>query len=413
MQTFRFLFSILILTVVVSPLQSRVIHIPGDVRTIRHGILVAEDGDTVLVAPGTYHERNISFLGKAITVTGTDPADSAVVASTVVDAGSTGRVFLFYSGEDSASVLTGLTITGGYIGFDQGGAGIWCSSASPTITHNIVTGNLASDGGGIDCYGSSSPRITDNIIMGNHADEGGGGIRSYIFSSPTIVRNVIRGNTAGIGGGGIRCFDSSPVISNNILSGNSAYWGGAIYCFNEGVPPFPGISNNLIQENSAHSGGGIYCNFSSPAILNNTITENSAAIGGGITSFQSASPAVTNTILWGNDAATGPEIYVGDLENPSAITIRYCDVEGGITSIHVESGSTLDWGEGMIDADPLFISFRGFPCLLNRGSPCIDTGDPALEDGFDWPQWYRNDPRSDMGAYGGPDNAGWLTGSYR
>jgi hypothetical protein len=393
------------------PLRATVIHVPGDVITIRHGILLAEDGDTVMVAPGIYHEHNISFLGKAITVTGTDPADSAVVASTVIDGDSSGRVFLFYSGEDSASILTGLTITGGYIRFDLGGAGIWCSDASPTITRNIISGNHASDGGGIDCDLYASPLIADNIITGNSADEGGGGIRSYIYSSPRIVRNVIRGNTAGIGGGGIRCFNSSPEIASNIFSENSAYWGGAIYCFNEGVPPFPTITNNLLHDNSAHSGGGIYCNYTSPVILNNSITGNSATFGGGITSYQSASPIVTNSILWDNDAPTGPEIYVGDLDNPSMMTVNYSDVEGGESSVYVELGSTLNWGAGIIDADPLFTLFRRFDYLLNRGSPCIDAGDPALEDGFDWPQWYSNGSRSDMGAYGGPGNVGWLPGS--
>jgi hypothetical protein len=65
-------------------------------------------------------------------------------------------------------------------------------------------------------------------------------------------------------------------------------------------------------------------------------------------------------------------------------------------------------GVGNIDEDPLFISYHGFDYLLRRGSPCIDTGNPYVEDGFDWPNWYMNAPRSDMGAYGGPGNVGWL-----
>ena len=43
------------------------INIPEDYSTIQGGIDAAEDGDEVIVAPGTYVE-NINFEGKAITL---------------------------------------------------------------------------------------------------------------------------------------------------------------------------------------------------------------------------------------------------------------------------------------------------------------------------------------------------------
>ena len=49
------------------------IHVPADVATIQGAIQSASNGDTILVAPGTYRE-NIDFLGKAITVEGASAA---------------------------------------------------------------------------------------------------------------------------------------------------------------------------------------------------------------------------------------------------------------------------------------------------------------------------------------------------
>jgi polygalacturonase len=41
--------------------------VPQDFAAIQTAIVAAQDGDTVLVAPGTYFE-NINFIGKAIEV---------------------------------------------------------------------------------------------------------------------------------------------------------------------------------------------------------------------------------------------------------------------------------------------------------------------------------------------------------
>ena len=47
--------------------HAAVINVPADQPTIQDAIDVAQTGDTVLVAPGTYLE-NINFSGKSITV---------------------------------------------------------------------------------------------------------------------------------------------------------------------------------------------------------------------------------------------------------------------------------------------------------------------------------------------------------
>ena len=75
----------------------------------------------------------------------------------------------------------------------------------------------------------------------------------------------------------------------------------------------------------------------------------------------------------------------------SSIDIRYSDVEGGSSGVYVAPGCTLFWGEGNINADPLFVLADRQDYRLLWESPCIDGGHPDSLD--------PDSSRSDMGAY--------------
>lgn len=362
---------------------SDIIRVPGDYSTIQAGIDAAVDGDTVLVANGTYKgtgNKNLDFGGKAIIVTSENGAESCTI-----DCENDGRGFYFHSGESESSVVSGFTITNG---FTEYGGGIRCeNSSSPTIEKNIIEGNSASiHGGGIFCL-QSSPTIQNNEISGNSASSCGGGISCdsnpsgpfqtiqnnkingnsatygggiYWGDNPspfqTMQNNEISGNSALHSGGGIFCSHSSPTIRNNMISGNSTNFnGGGLYCEDAS----PTIQNNVISGNSSDENeGGIYCRDSSPQIINNTISGNSAEYGGGITSvFSLSNPTVLNTILWSNSPN---EIRLSD---SAKITITYSDIQGG-------------WpGEGNINSDPQFGNpYSGYAYDLKPGSPCINKG---------------------------------------
>jgi parallel beta-helix repeat protein len=453
--------SIILFVVYSSLLQAHTIHVPGDSLTIQGGIHGAVDGDTVMIAPGRYVEHGIDFFGKAITVMSTDPSDPGVVASTIVDADSLGRVFYFGNEETSSSVLTGLTITGGFALAGSGG-GIYCHNSSPTLSNNTITENSAGwTGGGIGCFWYSSPIISHNTISKNRAADSGGGIWCGNYSSPivtgntitensarnlgggiycfafsasviennaitlnsapdglgggiacwaspsTIRENTISGNTA-LEGGGIHCGASSPIITNNTISENTASdIGGGIFCRDFSSP---GIENNLITGNSAaNHGGGVYSfHYASPQMINNTISGNTATSGGGIFFTDHANSSITNTILWFNDAQEGPEIYVGSAAIPTELSIDYSDVQGGLASVFVDSGCTIQWGYSMMESDPLFRDAAGGDyhlmareCGFGDDSPCIDGGDFAISDLTLDCSHGLGLMRSDMGAYGG------------
>jgi predicted outer membrane repeat protein len=270
------------------------------------------DDNTIFVSPGTYFE-NIDFLGKAITVKGT-----AGHELTVIDGYQAGSVVVFDNGEGPDSVLEGFQIVNGNA---AKGGGIYCEGASPTLRNNDIWGNSTTylgEGGGIYCQYHSAT-IECNSVHDNHAYKGGG----------------------------LCCIHASPTIVNNFIFHNEAQ--------------YPGL------------GGGIYCAESSskPDISNNTICQNSAYhFGGGIASVSKASPVVTNSILWDNDAGFGSEIYLG-----ATVNISYSDLLGGQASVFEATGGVLNWGDGMIDGDPLFLDPFNDDYHLTYASPCIDAGD--------------------------------------
>jgi|GEM_PF-1256140 len=375
----RHVFAVTVFMLSIGLLHAATIYVPDNYSTIQAAINASTNGDTVIVRPGIYVE-NVSFIGKAITV-----MSELGAAVTTIDGNQANPVVIFNNGEGKDSKIVGFTVTNGKA--PQDGGGIYCYFSSPSIMENTICGNTASsgNGGGIYCRGSGhSPSvanntmcITNNTISGNTANDEGGGVYCQ-ECAPDISYNEVTGNMATSFGGGI-CSrtGASATITNNIIAGNMTLLeGGGIFC--GGSSPDLTIAYNIIWKNTANTrGGGIYCEGSPLTIMNNTITENKAnESGGAIGCIDNASPVIVNGILWNNTAPIGKEIWVGDILDPSTLTIKYSDVEGGQTLAYVDTGCTLDWGLGMIDADPLFVNPINGDFHLQAGSPCIDTGDP-------------------------------------
>ncbi len=296
----------------------------GNYTSIQEGINNADNGDTVLVYPGTYYE-NINYHGKNITVASLllTTQDTIYISQTIINGNQNGSVVKFVSGEGLNSIIKGFTITNGFAS-----------------------------------YIDSLPA--------------GGGIRC-INSSPTIVKNIIKENACDwyINGGGIYCEKSSSHILNNTISNNEgAYYGGGIFVSDTSAVL---VKGNIIYNNITASGygvaygGGICCggNESNTLIENNTICNNVVDFGdgGGIYS-NTLNTCVVNTIICNNS----PD------EIAETLTITYSDIQGGWTGI------------GNIDADPLFadsangdfhLTWENFPVPDDTKSPCIDAGDPA------------------------------------
>jgi parallel beta-helix repeat protein len=215
----------------------------------------------------------------------------------------------------------------------------------------------------------------------------------------------------------------SAIITGNIIMGSNDH---GIVLRDKGSPV---VMNNFIR-NCSHGGIAVE-NTCTALLVNNTIV----GCGRGLRLFDlgragspyyltpgSGTATITNCIIW--DCTQS--IYMEDSSNTQAkdrgahITINYCDIKGGRNSIVVTGTySTVTWGEGNIDADPLFVAAGSTNYHLksqaghweptsqnwiqdNVTSPCIDVGDPNS----DWTaELWPHGKRINMGAYGGTAEA--------
>ena len=341
-------------------------------HTVTAAIAASVAGDEIWVAGDSAHPYERIRLkdgvglygGFAGTETARDDRDWNTNVTILDNGGSgmLGSVVTTPSGATASTILDGFTVR-------SGAYGINCTSSSPSITNNTISGN---GGYGIYCH-FSSPSITNNTISGNGWD----GIYCT-SSSPSIANNTISGN----GDNGIGCEDASPAIANNTVSGNGI---DGIDC---SYSSSPSITNNTVSGN----GYGISCNSSSPSITNNTISGNRYS---GISCQNSSSPSITNNTISGNGACG----ICCQYSSPS-ITNNIVAFNARGIGKYGTSGAPVLWnnclynpdgtdysglsaGIADISADPKFQSAAYGKLHVQPYSPCVDAGlDSAVGSGW-------------------------------
>jgi hypothetical protein len=313
-------------------LHATILNVPAQYPTIQAAMQAAVDGDTVLVAPGTYYGP-VYFRGKKVVLASQYLLTNNIsyIHSTIIDGStppnpdSSSCVFIV-NNEDTNAVLVGFTLTRGKgtKWLDEHGAGLY------------------REGGGILTQ-YSSPKIMHNIIVDNEAINASG--------------------VTSAGGGAIRVGDGNPRIINNIIMDNRGRYGAGIVLNYTGAI----VKNNIIARNNGgqdFGGSGIWIYANGPAaklVENNTIVGNSSSLDGGGVLVWNTSATLKNNIIWGNTAPQGPQIR---LRPGGSVTVSYCDVQDGWT------------GTGNINVDP---QFRDTSHYLQATSQCVDAGDTSAQ----------------------------------
>jgi parallel beta-helix repeat protein len=395
---------------------------------LQDALAVASSGVQIWVADGTYKpdqgggktlgDRTATFqLINGVSIYGGFAGGETALAQrdwqnnpTILsgDIGTVGN-----SSDNSYHILTGVTeaLLDGFIIRDgnangsypnDSGAGIYNSSASPTLANCTLTANSAAQyagamyntndsdpllsncsltynsaiiGGGICNYNGSDPTLTDCVIS-NNSTQYGAGMFNYQSSNPKLTRCTLTANTATSMGGAITNNMSAPRLTNCILNDNAASYGGGI-CNNEHSSPL--ITNCIFTGNTASSDGGGVLNYfdSHPTLTNCSFSSNSAGSnGGGICNEPGppdCSPVLTNCILWGNSDSSGTGQAAQICFGTPVVTYS-CIKDSNPDDGSIPFGGAANHN---IDDNPLFQDAGSGNLRISGDSPCIEAGSNA------------------------------------
>ncbi len=330
---------------------------PACYATIGAAVSHAVSGDTIQVAPGTYHEDVV--IGIPLTLMGGNSANTIVDATGLANG-------IYIDGLDNAG-LSGVTVSG-FTVQNANFEGILITSASDvTIQGNRVMGNDTSlvfatttcpglpsfetaegedCGEGIHLSGVTQSSITDNLIQRNS-----GGILISDETGPThdnlIAKNVVKNNSFdcgitipshppanGLNGGHPFGVYDNTIQQNTVLHNGGSGVGAGIGLF--GFLPGARVSGNLISKNVITGNGlpGVTMHAHSPGenMNGNTITGNYIS-GNGPDFADAATPGPAGINLY---------INVHGAPGPSGIVVTKNVIKDEEDDVVVHAPETVD-----------------------------------------------------------------------
>ena len=316
--------------------------ITGNTTTQRGGgVCVTGTNSKFNMYGGTITDNTATKGGGGVYVSGgtfTMNGNASVTSNRATDRdnGTGGGVYVVdgtFTMNDNASI-TGNTATS-----TDGGVGVYTTSTTATFTMNggTISGNTATNGGGVGVYGTGSAFATNGsafimnggAISGNTATNNGGVYVSKsgtfeMHNSASVTGNTASDNTADQGnGGGVYVYsgtfemnDTASVSGNtatNSKSENTTY-GGGVYVSSNGTFNMNGEATS-VSNNKATNGGGVYVSKSGTFNMNGNAsiksnTGNGVCVGERATFTVSSAPTVTGNTVKNTVGNAASNVYL-------------------------------------------------------------------------------------------------------
>lgn len=315
---------------------------------------------------------------------------------------------LFAFNEISTESCVTLTDVDFFANTTSMGAGA-CFGMPVEYIGGLLTQNIGEDGGGLFIYGDgihNSPVTAKlwNLTFTENQGTNAGNMEQSGSGAGVYLNNVAMDM--------LNC----QFIGNRSDGYGGAMWmSGSEYFVDQDYDQI--IENCLFHDNTAEIAGGAICTNNGPlaGILNCTLADNvvSDPFGyGGAVECYNSTVAVINSIVWGNNAAFGPQIAIGDpleAHNPESLVVTfYSDIQGGGDAIFEGYGDA--WAmvlDGTIDEDPGFVQTQRITTVMDKRfylkqvaagqlepSPCLDAG-LGLASDFSLRIGYKGTTRTD------------------
>jgi hypothetical protein len=237
-------------------------------------IFTSGEGRDSVINGFTLQHGNGDFEGGGITVQNSSPTitNNVIRNNNACTGGGIGIGF-------GSPLIQLNTITGNVNNACSGGhgGGITIRGASSVeILDNVISDNVNTFGGGISMFAAGTPIVKRNVIKGNNGGIQGGGIWMVNFVNALIVQNLITGNQASEGGGLYMSSSGSRLVNNTIADNNAISGGSGILATFQTE-----LTNNIIVAKPGQS--GLHCSSQSQLIIrfNNIFSAGGMAYGGG------------------------------------------------------------------------------------------------------------------------------------